>query len=92
MVLAAVAGLSQFALSRNRPLSYLVFPALIWAAFRFGAPGATLSVAVTAADGWWAVGPCLLVGTGAGTVLLCLATRGGREEGHREEEKVAEST
>ncbi|MFD9857780.1 MFS transporter [Streptomyces alboflavus] len=51
-----------------------------------------VGLAVTAADGWWAVGPCLLVGTGAGTVLLCLATRGGREEGHREEEKVVEST
>ncbi|ARX89303.1 hypothetical protein SMD44_08790 [Streptomyces alboflavus] len=35
-----------------------------------------VGLAVTAADGWWAVGPCLLVGTGAGTVLLCLATRG----------------
>ncbi|MEU7576866.1 MFS transporter [Streptomyces sp. NPDC041068] len=37
-----------------------------------------VGLAVTVAGGWWAVGLCLLVGCGAGTALLCLATRGGR--------------
>ena len=39
------------ALSRSRrdePVTYMVFPALIWAAFRFGPPGATLSIAIAA--------------------------------------------
>jgi len=31
------------------PVTYAVFPALIWAAFRFGPPGAALAVAITAA-------------------------------------------
>jgi signal transduction histidine kinase len=48
LVLAAVAGLSELALRSHRPLVYLVFPALIWAALRFGQRGATLAVAVAA--------------------------------------------
>ncbi|GHC68687.1 MFS transporter [Streptomyces flavofungini] len=52
-----------------------------------------VGLAVTAADGWWAVGPCLLVGCGAGTVLLCLAAREGGEEGRKgEEERMAEAS
>ena len=47
-VLASVTGLSVVAFSSHEPIRYTVFPALIWAAFRFGPPGATLSVAVTA--------------------------------------------
>jgi signal transduction histidine kinase len=47
-VIAAVTGLSLLAFSTVEPIRYTVFPALIWAAFRFGAPGATLSVAITA--------------------------------------------
>jgi signal transduction histidine kinase len=41
-VLAAIAVLS------DAPLTYLTFPALIWAAFRFGPPGVTLATALTA--------------------------------------------
>jgi signal transduction histidine kinase len=48
LVLVAVAGLSELALRSHRPLTYLVFPALIWAALRFGQRGATLAVAVAA--------------------------------------------
>jgi signal transduction histidine kinase len=47
-MLAAVAGLSGIALSADQPLTYMVFPAFIWAALRFGPQGATLAVAVGA--------------------------------------------
>jgi signal transduction histidine kinase len=47
-MLAAVAGLSVIALSAEQPLTYMVFPAFIWAALRLGPPGATLAVAVAA--------------------------------------------
>ena len=45
-MLAAVAALSASALSAEEPITYLVFPALIWAALRFGPQGATLAVAL----------------------------------------------
>jgi signal transduction histidine kinase len=48
LMLAAVAGLSVLALSADQPLTYIVFPAFIWAALRFGPQGATLAVAVAA--------------------------------------------
>ena len=48
-VVASVTALTIVAFSAHEPIRYLVFPALIWAAFRFGPPGATLSVAITAA-------------------------------------------
>jgi signal transduction histidine kinase len=48
LMIAATAGLGVLAFSINGPVSYLVFPALIWAAFRFGPAGATLSVAIAA--------------------------------------------
>jgi signal transduction histidine kinase len=47
-MIATVIGLSVLALSSNTPFAYLVFPALIWAALRFGQQGATLAVAVAA--------------------------------------------
>lgn len=47
-VIAAVTALGIIAVSTEEPITYMVFPALIWAAFRFGAPGATLSIAITA--------------------------------------------
>jgi signal transduction histidine kinase len=46
IVLIAVAGLTDLAFSTNAPLTYVVFPALIWAALRFGPRGATAAVAV----------------------------------------------
>jgi signal transduction histidine kinase len=46
LMLAAVAALSAIALSAEDPITYLVFPGLIWAALRFGPQGATLAVAL----------------------------------------------
>jgi len=48
-VLLATAGLTELAFTADVPLTYVVFPALIWAAIRFGARGATLAVAVAVA-------------------------------------------
>jgi signal transduction histidine kinase len=46
--MASVTVLSIVAFSTHEPIRYTVFPALIWAAFRIGPPGATLAVAITA--------------------------------------------
>jgi two-component system, NarL family, sensor histidine kinase FusK len=48
-VLALVVVLSAVALRRTDAVTYLVFPALMWAALRTGRRGATLAVAVAAA-------------------------------------------
>jgi signal transduction histidine kinase len=42
-----VTALSIAVFSTDEPIRYAVFPALIWAAFRLGPPGATLSIAIT---------------------------------------------
>ena len=47
-VIAGVTALGIVAVSTEEPITYMVFPALIWAAFRLGPPGATLSIAITA--------------------------------------------
>jgi integral membrane sensor domain MASE1 len=47
-MIGGVTGLSVVAFSTVEPIRYTVFPALIWAAFRFGPPGATLAIAITA--------------------------------------------
>jgi signal transduction histidine kinase len=49
LVLAAVVVMSELALRSDRPLTYLVFPPLIWAAVRFGQRGAAVALAVTIA-------------------------------------------
>jgi signal transduction histidine kinase len=48
LTLVAVTGLSMVAFSADQPFTYIVFPALIWAALRLGPQGATLAVAVAA--------------------------------------------
>jgi signal transduction histidine kinase len=53
LVLVAVAVLTDIAFSSDAQLTYVVFPALIWAALRFGQRGATLSVAVAAGLTVW---------------------------------------
>ena len=47
-MIASVTALSVVVFSTEEPIRYAVFPALIWAAFRFGPPGATLAIAITA--------------------------------------------
>jgi signal transduction histidine kinase len=46
LLIAAVTALGVIAVSTEEPITYVVFPALIWAAFRFGPPGATLAIAI----------------------------------------------
>jgi signal transduction histidine kinase len=48
LLISSVALLTAVGVSSGRPVTYVVFPALIWAAFRFGPPGVTLSTAITA--------------------------------------------
>src|SRR4051812_42418092 len=53
VMLAAVAGLSEIAFRSERPLAYIVFPALGWAGLRFGQRGATLAIAVAVGFAVW---------------------------------------
>ena len=46
--ITSVAVLTFVGFSTEDPIRFIVFPALIWAAFRLGPPGATLSIAITA--------------------------------------------
>lgn len=46
VLIATVAAFGALAVSTSEPVTYVVFPALIWAASRFGTPGATLSIAI----------------------------------------------
>jgi signal transduction histidine kinase len=46
LMVAAVGLLSVLAVSIEEPITYVVFPALIWSAFRFGPPGATLAITI----------------------------------------------
>jgi integral membrane sensor domain MASE1 len=43
-MIAAVAVLTEIPSRSHRPLVYMVFPSLIWAALRFGSRGATLAI------------------------------------------------
>jgi signal transduction histidine kinase len=52
-LLLALVGLSVLGLDVGRPLSYIVFPALIWAALRFGPRGATLAILISSALTIW---------------------------------------
>jgi signal transduction histidine kinase len=53
VVLAAVAVLGDYASRTERPVTFLVFPALIWVALRFGQRGATLAVAIAVSVALW---------------------------------------
>ena len=52
-LICAVLGLSALGLSGRQPLTYLVFPALIWAALRFGTQGGTVAVVLAVAMTVW---------------------------------------
>ena len=43
-----VTAVAIFSVSASGPVTYMVFPVLIWAAIRFGPPGATVAIAITA--------------------------------------------
>jgi signal transduction histidine kinase len=53
LVIATVAVLTEIAFTSAAPLTYLVFPPLMWAALRFGERGATAAVAVAAGLTVW---------------------------------------
>jgi signal transduction histidine kinase len=48
LMIASVVALAALAVTSSAPLTYLIFPALIWAAFRFGPAGVTLASAINA--------------------------------------------
>ena len=53
LMAVAVAVLSEVALRGHSPTTYVVFPALVWAALRFGPRGATLAIAMTVGVTAW---------------------------------------
>lgn len=53
LLLVSLIGLNLVALQLGRPFSYLAFPALIWAALRFGPRGGALAMTITAAFVIW---------------------------------------
>ena len=48
LLIASVAALAVIAVTIDESVTYVAFPALIWAAFRFGMRGATLAIAIVA--------------------------------------------
>ncbi len=55
LTIVVVAALTEIATRTNEPLVYLAFPALGWAAVRFGPRGATLAVTVSVGVTLWSV-------------------------------------
>jgi signal transduction histidine kinase len=53
LLLGTVVVVSELASGTSRPIMYIVFPPLIWAALRFGQRGATLSVAIAVGFTVW---------------------------------------
>jgi signal transduction histidine kinase len=53
LLLVMLIGLSTVAAKVGGPSTYLAFPVLIWAGFRFGPRGATLAIAISAAFTIW---------------------------------------
>jgi signal transduction histidine kinase len=53
LLLVTLIGLSTVAAQVGGPSTYLAFPVLIWAGFRFGPRGATVTIAISAAFTIW---------------------------------------
>jgi integral membrane sensor domain MASE1 len=53
LALIALAVLGELALRSHQPLTYLVFPPMIYAALRFGQRGATLAIAIAVGFAVW---------------------------------------
>jgi signal transduction histidine kinase len=53
LMVVAVGGASEIAFRSHEPLTYLVFPTLIWAALRFGERGATLAITIAVGSAVW---------------------------------------
>jgi signal transduction histidine kinase len=53
LILAVLVGATEAAFRTTRPIVYIVFPALIWSAVRFGKRGATLAVVIASALAIW---------------------------------------
>jgi two-component system, NarL family, sensor histidine kinase FusK len=53
LLLCALGAFSVLGLDTRTPLSYVVFPALIWAALRFGQRGATVAVLIVSGTAIW---------------------------------------
>ena len=53
LLLIVVSALSFLALHTHSPVTYLVFPGLIWAALRFGQRGATAAIVIATAISVW---------------------------------------
>src|SRR3954468_1151274 len=54
VLVIAMVAVNLLASEARQPLSYIVFPTLVWAAMRFGTRGATFGLAVTALTALWA--------------------------------------
>ncbi len=55
VVVGILAGATEAAFRATHPLVYLVFPALVWSAVRFGKRGATLALVISSALAVWNV-------------------------------------
>jgi signal transduction histidine kinase len=70
LLLATLVGLSTVAAQVGGPATYLAFPVLIWAGFRFGPRGATVAIAISAAFTIWGttnfLGPFMINGGESG--------------------------
>jgi signal transduction histidine kinase len=55
VILGFLVGVTEAAFRATHPLVYLVFPALVWSAVRFGKRGATLALVISSALAVWDV-------------------------------------
>jgi signal transduction histidine kinase len=76
VLFVAVTVAGELIFRTDRPLTYLAFPGLIWAALRFGQRGATLAVAITVWSAAWNtahyVGPFVFQSAGHRVVMVQL--------------------